>query len=216
MSIDGFGVMARKVGMTQLFDSKGRLCPLTVLVVEPNVVVRFNKEGNTVRLQVGFEELAERKVSKPLLGHYKKSGISPRRFLKEFVFESEKQWQPGQTLSVSDFEEGEKVDVIGITKGKGFQGVIRKHGFAGQPASHGSKTHRRNGAIGERSFPGRVFKNQGMPGHMGRKRVTIQNLDLFKILPEDNALLVTGSIPGARGDVVIVRKAIKGQASNNK
>ena len=179
-------------------------------------MVRFNKEENIVRLQVGFEQVAERKLSKPLLGHYKKNGISPRRFLKEFVFESEKQWQPGQTLSVRDFEEGEKVDVIGITKGKGFQGVIKKHGFAGQPASHGSKTHRRNGAIGERSFPGRVFKNQGMPGHMGRERVTIQNLDLFKILPEDNALLVTGSVPGARGDVVIVRKAIKGQASNNK
>ncbi|QSR86510.1 50S ribosomal protein L3 [Candidatus Methylacidiphilum infernorum] len=211
MSMKGFGIMARKIGMTQLFDAKGTMHPLTVLVAEPNVVVQCKKEaeGKKVRLQVGYEAIAERKLSKPLLGHYKKNGISPRRHLKEFVFESEENWQPGQLLDVSRFKEGEKVDVIGITKGKGFQGVIKKHGFAGQPDSHGSKTHRRNGAIGERSFPGRVFKNQGMPGHMGRKRVTIQNLDLFKIIPEDNVLLVKGSVPGAKGDMVIVRKAIK-------
>ncbi|QSR89321.1 50S ribosomal protein L3 [Methylacidiphilum caldifontis] len=211
MSVKGFGIMARKVGMTQLFDEKGTLHPLTVLVAESNVVVQCKKEaeGKGVRLQIGYEEVKESKLSKPLLGHYKKNGISPRRHLKEFVFNTDQSWTSGQSLDVGHFKEGEKVDVIGITKGKGFQGVIKKHGFGGQPASHGSKTHRRNGAIGERSFPGRVFKNQGMPGHMGRKKVTIQNLDLFKIIPEDNVLLVRGSVPGAKGDMVVVRKAIK-------
>jgi large subunit ribosomal protein L3 len=207
------GIVGKKLGMTRVYDDTGVVIPVTVISADPNVVTQIKtqeKEGYSA-IQVGYEIQKESRLSKPVQGHYKKAGVAPRRTLREFRLGAGEEFKIGDEIKVDRFKVGQTVDVIGVSKGKGFQGVMRKHNFKGQGAAHGSKTHRRNGAIGERSTPGRVYKNQGMPGHMGDEAKTAQNLRVIQIRLEDNALLVSGAVPGANGSLVVVRTAIKGQ-----
>ena len=196
--------------MTSVYDEKGRLCPLTVIAAGDNVLLRRltkDSEGYSA-VQVGFGLQKESRVSKALIGEFKKAGTEPQRFVREFRLQND--LPEGEVnLSITQFQAGDFVDVIGRSKGKGFQGVMKKHNFAGQGAAHGSKMHRRIGAVGNRSTPGRIWKNQGMPGHMGDRRVTVQNLQVMQVREAEKVILISGAVPGANGSYVIVRPAIK-------
>jgi len=160
-------------------------------------------------VQVGYDDQKPQRVSKPLIGHFTKAGSAPKKFVREFRLAEGEVAPDFQEVPLSTFEIGQYVDVIGQSKGKGFQGVIKRHNFAGQPMTHGSMMHRRNGAIGNRSTPGRVWKNMGMPGHMGDERVTVQNLQIVQVREEDGVILVDGPIAGAKGSYVVIRPSIK-------
>jgi large subunit ribosomal protein L3 len=205
------GILGQKVGMTRVYDDAGIITPVTVILAEPNSVLQVKTVENDgyKAIQVGVFDQKEHRVTKPELGHFKKSGATPKKFVREFTLDGEE--APAEALNVSRFKVGQIVDVIGISKGKGFQGPMKKHNFHGQGAAHGSKTHRRNGAIGMRSTPGRIYKNHGMAGHMGDEKVTVQNLRVVQVRETDNVLLISGAVPGASGSYVVVRSAIKGQ-----
>jgi large subunit ribosomal protein L3 len=205
------GLLGRKIGMTRVYDSNGKATPVTVIEAGGNSLVQVKtpeKEGYS-GIQVGFETQKESRLNKAELGHFKKARVEPKKLLREFRLPDGAQVTGDVDLSVSQFQPGEFVDIIGRSKGKGFQGVVKKHNFAGQPAAHGSKMHRRNGAIGNRSTPGRVWKNMGMPGHLGDERVTVQNLRVVQVRGEENVILVSGAVPGANGSYVVVRPAKK-------
>ena len=204
------GLLGQKIGMTNVYDAKGRLCPVTVIAAGDNVLLRRLTEENESysAVQVGFGAQKESRVSKALVGEFKKAGVEPQRFVREFRLRHDLP-EGGVNLSVTQFQPGDFVDVIGRSKGKGFQGVMKKHNFHGQGAAHGSKTHRRIGAVGNRSTPGRIWKNQGMPGHMGDRRVTVQNLQVLQVREAEKIILISGAVPGANGSYVIVRPAIK-------
>jgi len=206
------GLLGKKLGMTRVYDQSGRVTPVTVIAAGGNTVVQtktVEKEGYAA-IQVGFDEQKPQRVNKPELGHFKKAGVGAKKHLREFRSNGDGSEFEGVDLSVKQFEVGDIVDVIGRSKGKGFQGIVRKHNAAGQPASHGSMMHRRPGAIGMRSTPGRVWKNQSMPGHMGDERKTVQNLRIVQVREEEGVILVSGAVPGAIGSYVVVRPAIKG------
>src|SRR6201993_401572 len=209
------GLLGRKVGMTRVYDANGKATPVTVIVAGGNTLlqIKSQQQDGYDAVQVGFDSQKESRMSKPLLGHLKKANAEPKKFVREFRLPEGTQVDADLNLSVSQFVPGEFVDVIGRSKGKGFQGVVKKHGFAGQPAAHGSKTHRRNGAVGNRSTPGRIWKNMGMPGHMGDNRVTIQNLRIAQVRPEENIILICGAVPGSNGSYVVVRPAKKKSAA---
>src|SRR5438309_10753185 len=204
------GLLGQKIGMTSVYDAKGRLCSVTVIAVGDNVLLRrltAENEGYSA-VQIGFGEQKESRLTKPLIGEFKKAGVGPQRLVREFRLKRD--LPEGEIdLTVTQFQPGDFVDVIGRSKGKGFQGVMKKHNFAGQGAAHGSKTHRRIGAVGNRSTPGRIWKNQGMPGHMGDERVTVQNLQVMQVREAEKIILISGAVPGANGSYVIVRPAIK-------
>ena len=201
--------------MTRVYDASGKATPVTVIDAGGNTIlqIKTQEQDGYNAVQVGFDAQKESRVPKPSLGHFKKANAEPKKFVREFRLPDGTPLDGDLNLSVNQFEAGEFVDVIGRSKGKGFQGVVRKHGFAGQPAAHGSKMHRRNGAIGNRSTPGRVWKNMGMPGHMGDDRVTIQNLRIVQVRPEENIILVCGAVPGSNGSYVVVRPAKKKSAA---
>ncbi|MFH1067023.1 MAG: 50S ribosomal protein L3 [bacterium] len=205
------GILGKKLGMTRVYDEGGIATAVTVIQADPNVIAQVKtkeKDGYaSVQLVVGRK--SPRQTPKPQLGHFKKAGIDSGFFVREFRLDGNEQVALGEKLTVSRFQVGQMVDVIGISKGRGFQGVVKKHNFDGQPDSHGSMMHRRTGAIGCRSTPGRIFKNAGMPGHMGDERVTVQNLKVVQVREGDNVLLIRGAVPGARGSYVVVRNAIK-------
>ena len=204
------GLLGQKIGMTSVYDAKGRLCPVTVIATGDNVLLRRLTEDNEgySAVQVGFGVQKESRLSKALIGEFKKAGTEPQRFMREFRLQNDLP-DGDVNLSVTQFQAGDFVDVIGRSKGKGFQGVMKKHNFSGQGAAHGSKTHRRIGAVGNRSTPGRIWKNQGMPGHMGDRRVTVQNLQVMQVREAEKIILISGAVPGANGSIVIVRPAIK-------
>ena len=206
------GILGQKVGMTRVYDDAGIITPVTVILAEPNAVLQVKTIDNDgyKAVQVGVFDQKEHRVTKPELGHFKKSGSAPKKFVREFVID-DKEETPTEALNVNRFKVGQLVDVIGVSKGKGFQGPMKKHNFHGQGAAHGSKTHRRNGAIGMRSTPGRIYKNHGMAGHMGDEKVTVQNLRVVQVRETDNVLLISGAVPGPSGAYVVVRLAIKGQ-----
>jgi large subunit ribosomal protein L3 len=204
------GLLGKKIGMTSVYDAKGRLHPVTVIAAGDNVLLRRLTQENEgySAVQIGFSAQKESRVSKSLLGEFKKAGVEPQRFVREFRLATD--LPEGEiNLSVTQFQAGDYVDVIGRSKGKGFQGVMKKHNFHGQGAAHGSKTHRRIGAVGNRSTPGRIWKNQGMPGHLGDERVTVQNLQVMQVREAEKMILISGAVPGANGSYVIVRPAIK-------
>jgi large subunit ribosomal protein L3 len=204
------GLLGRKIGMTSVYDARGRLCPVTVIAAGDNVLLRrlTTEDDGYSAVQVGFGSQKKSRVSKPLLGEFKKAGMEPKKFVREFRLDADA--PEGEIdLRVTQFQAGDYVDVIGRSKGKGFQGVMKKHNFAGQGAAHGSKTHRRVGAVGNRSTPGRIWKNMGMPGHLGDRRVTVQNLQVMQVREAEKVILVSGAVPGANGSYVIVRPAIK-------
>ena len=204
------GLLGQKIGMTSVYDAKGRLCPVTVIAAGDNVLLRRLTQDNEgySAVQVGFGVQKESRLSKALLGEFKKAGAGPQRLIREFRLS--KDLPDGDVnLTVTQFQAGDFVDVIGRSKGQGFQGVMKKHNFSGQGAAHGSKTHRRIGAVGNRSTPGRIWKNQGMPGHMGDRRVTVQNLQVMQVRESEKIILISGAVPGPNGSYVIVRPAVK-------
>jgi len=198
--------------MTRVYDEAGTITPVTVILAEPNAVLQVKTQDNDgyTAVQLGVFDQKEHRVTKPQLGHFKAAGCAPKKFVREFTTEGGEN-KLGDLITVTGFKAGQLVDVIGVSKGKGFQGPMKKHNFDGQGAAHGSKTHRRNGAIGCRSTPGRIYKNHGMAGHMGDERVTVQNLRVVQVREADHVLLVSGAVPGAAGSYVVVRTAIKGQ-----
>ncbi|MBN8708517.1 MAG: 50S ribosomal protein L3 [Verrucomicrobia bacterium 61-8] len=208
------GLLGKKLGMTRVYDDKGRITTATVIEAGGNRILQVKsteKDGYNA-IQVGFGDQKPQRVSKAQTGHFAKSSSTAKKFIREFRLAEGETAPESVDLGLGTFEVGQWVDVIGQSKGKGFQGVVKKHNFAGQPASHGSMMHRRNGAIGNRSTPGRVWKNMGMPGHMGDERVTVQNLRVLQVREEDGVILVSGAIPGAKGTNVIVRPAKKKKA----
>jgi len=205
------GLLGKKIGMTRLFDQQaGSMIPVTVINVSGNAILQVKtveKDGYTA-LQIGFDDQKEQRVSKPDLGRFKKAGSTPKRFIQEFRLEkgaATPEAHPGLEL----FSAGQWVDVIADSKGRGFQGAVKRHGFGGLKMTHGSMMHRRTGAIGCRSTPGRVWKNQKMPGHMGTTRTTVQNLKVVAVRPEDGVILISGAVPGSKGGYVTVRPAKK-------
>jgi len=204
--------------MTRIYDDKGNATAVTVIEADGNTALQLKNEETDgySAVQVGFGAQKEQRVNKPMLGVFKKAGSEPKRFVREFRLPDGTKLEGELDLSVKQFAVGDVVDVIGRSKGKGFQGVMKKHGMDGQPASHGSMMHRRNGAIGNRSTPGRIWKNMGMPGHMGDERVTVQNLRVAQIREAEGVILVTGAVPGANGTYVVVRPAIKVKTKGEK
>ncbi|WP_309081128.1 50S ribosomal protein L3 [Zhihengliuella sp.] len=207
------GLLGTKLGMTQVWDENNKLIPVTVVQADSNVVTQLrnaDRDGYTA-LQIGFGQIDPRKVTKPLAGHFEAAGVTPRRHVVELRTADADSYELGQELSVEIFEAGQKVDVVGKSKGKGFAGVMKRHGFSGVGASHGAhKNHRKPGSIGGASTPGRVFKGLRMAGRMGAVRHTTQNLTVHAVDAEKNLLLIKGAVPGARGQVVLVRSAVKG------
>ena len=203
--------------MTSVYDANGRLHPVTVIAAGDNVLLRriVAKENGYSAIQVGFGDQKESRMTKALLGEFKKAGSGPKRRIREFRMTDDAP-EGDINLSVTQFQPGDWVDVIGRSKGKGFQGVMKKHNFQGQGAAHGSKTHRRNGAVGNRSTPGRIWKNMGMPGHMGDERVTVQNLRVMQVRESEKVILISGAVPGSNGSYVVIRPAIKKPAEEAK
>jgi large subunit ribosomal protein L3 len=204
------GLIGKKVGMTQGFDEAGNVVPLTVIKAGPCTVIQKKsqeKDGYAV-LQLGLvEEKPLRKPKKPLLGHLRKSKVPPLRIMREFRFDLKGDVKEGDRFFVDIFQAGEKVQVVGRSKGKGFAGVVKRWGFKGGKASHGSMFHRAPGSIGASAFPSRVFKGTKLPGHMGQERVTVRNLTVFQADKENNLLVVKGAVPGASGGYLLIKKA---------
>lgn len=208
-------LIGKKVGMTQVYSETGELVPVTVIEAGPCPVVQVKREATDGynAIQIGFGSKKEKNTSKAALGHFKKAGTDAVRHLREVRLDAEPEAEVGSSLSVDIFEGEPKVDVVGTTKGRGFQGVVKRWNFAGGPASHGSMFHRRGGSYGMCQWPGKVIKGKKMPGRYGTDRRTVQNLKVVRILPDKNLILVKGSIPGANGSTVLVRKAIKKRVS---
>ncbi|EFG48656.1 MULTISPECIES: 50S ribosomal protein L3 [Brevibacterium] len=207
------GLMGTKLGMTQVWDENNNLVPVTVISASSNVVTQIRNEevDGYSAVQIGYGEIDPRKVNKPAKGHFEKAGVAPRRHLVELRTADAGEYELGQELSTEVFEAGIKVDVTANTKGKGFAGVMKRHGFAGVGASHGQhRNHRKPGSIGGAATPGRVFKGMRMAGRMGNVRHTTQNLTIHSIDSENNLLLIKGAVPGPKGAVVLVRSAAKG------
>jgi large subunit ribosomal protein L3 len=207
-------LIGKKIGMTQVYDAQNVLVPVTVVEAGPCSVVQVKtvETDGYNAVQLGFSQQKEKNASKAELAHASKAGLKAApRVLSEVRLSDKPTQKLGDVITVEAFKEGQTIDVIGITKGKGFQGVVKRFRVAGGPATHGSMFHRRIGSIGMRQTPGRSWKNQAMPGHMGQEKRTVQNLTVVKVLADKNLLLVKGAIPGANGDDVIVRTAIKGQ-----
>ena len=207
------GILATKVGMTQIFNEDGVLTPVTVLLAGPCVVTQVKTAENDGynAVQVAFEDQKAHRVNKPLTGHFAKSGVAPKKYLTEFRTEEGETYELGQEITVADFEEGAKLDVTGTSKGKGTQGNIKRHGHHRGPMSHGSKHKRLAGALAAGTYPSRVFKGNAGPGRMGRDTVTVQNVVLVKVIEDRNLMLVKGAVPGNKGGLVRVQYAVKGQ-----
>jgi large subunit ribosomal protein L3 len=205
------GIIAKKVGMTQIFDEKGNVIPVTVLDATPNIVaqVKTKETDGYQAIQLGFGEIKDKHINKPERGHFAKAGLSNKKHLREFRLETVETYKVGDKVKADIFEAGEKIDVQGTSKGKGFQGVIKRHGQHRGPMGHGSMYHRRPGSMGSTSTPGRVFKGKKLPGHMGKVTITIQNLEVVKVDMDKNAILVKGSVPGPKGAILKVKSAVK-------
>jgi large subunit ribosomal protein L3 len=204
------GILGRKIGMTQVFAENGDLIPVTVIEATPNIVLQ-KKTAETdgyEAIQLGFEDKREKLSNKPAKGHVAKASTAPKRFIREFRGLDTANYEVGQEVKVESFAEGDVIDVTGTTKGKGFQGVIKRHGQSRGPMAHGSRYHRRPGSMGPVA-PNRVFKQKKLPGQMGGHTVTIQNLEIVRVDAERNLLLVKGNVPGSRKSLVVVKAAIK-------
>ena len=204
------GILGKKLGMTQIFTEEGIVVPVTVVEAGPNVVTQVKtveKDGYNA-IQVGFEDAKEKSLNKPQKGHLAAANVL-KKHLKEFRVDAVEEFTVGQEIKADLFAAGEKIDVTGTSKGKGFQGPIKRHGQSRGPESHGSRYHRRPGSMGACSFPGRVFKNKKLAGHMGSVKVTVQNLEVVKVDAEKNLILVKGAIPGAKGSIVTIKEAVK-------
>ena len=206
-------ILATKVGMTQIFDEKGQLVPVTVLQAGPCVVTQVKTVENDgySAVQVGFVDKRAKLVNKPEKGHFDKAGVSYKRYVREFRLDNAETYSVKDEIKADVFAAGEKVDATAISKGKGFQGAIKRHGQSRGPMAHGSKYHRHAGSNGSATTPGRVFKGKHMPGHMGAVKVTIQNLEIVKVDAENNLLLVKGAVPGPKKSLVTLKYSVKAQ-----
>ena len=204
-------ILATKVGMTQIFNDEGVLTPVTVLQAGPCVVTQVKTVENDgyKAVQVGFVDKREKLVSKPVKGHFDKAGVSYKRFVREFRFENAEEYSVKDEIKADIFAAGDKIDATAISKGKGFQGAIKRHGQSRGPMAHGSKFHRHQGSNGACSDPSKVLKGKGMPGHMGSKRITIQNLEVVRIDAENNLILVKGAVPGPKKALVTLKETVK-------
>lgn len=208
------GLIGKKLGMTRLFTENGTRVTVTVVEAGPCTVVQrktADKDGYSA-IQLGFGELKETKCTKPVSGHFKKAGVSPKRSLREFRIDEAAEFKAGDELRVDIFEKGDKVDVSGTSKGKGFQGVQKRHGFRGGPGGHGSHFHRAPGSVGMSADPSKVQKGKRMPGQMGNRKVTVQGLEVVDVNAEKNLLIIKGAVPGPAGGLVAVQKSVKGRA----
>jgi len=204
------GLIGKKLGMTQVFSDEGVSVPVTVIEVEPSVIVqkKTRETDGYDALQLGYGRIKQKSVSKPLQGHFKKADKGFFRILREFRMDVEGA-EPGQELNADMFAPGDYVDIVGTTKGKGFAGVVKRHGFGGGRATHGSMFHRAPGSIGASADPSRVFKGTRLPGHMGSERKTVQNLLVWAVRPEMNVIMVRGAVPGSRKGYVLIKQAVK-------
>lgn len=205
------GILGKKIGMTEYFMDNGNAVVATVIEAGPCFVLQkktAEKDGYEA-VQVGFHEVKPQRVTKAMLGHFKKAGVAPLRHVAEFAAAAG-DYDLGDEIRADVFSEGDTVDVVGTSKGKGFAGAMKRHHFMGQPASHGGMAHRRPGGIGSNSYPARVWKGQRMPGHMGHERVTMQGLTIFKVDAERNIIVIKGSVPGPNGGLVTIKRTTKG------
>jgi large subunit ribosomal protein L3 len=202
-------IFGKKVGMTQIFDENDKVVPVTVIQAEPNTVcqVKTVETDGYEAVQLGFGDIKEKKVNKPMGGHFAKQGVAPRRYLREVRVENASEHALGEQQTVAAFAEVKKVDVTGTSKGKGFAGVIKRYGFGGGPGGHGAHFHRAPGSIGQCATPSRVLRGVRMPGHMGCDRVTVKNLEVVRVDEDANLILVKGAIPGGKNGIVRVRMA---------
>ena len=205
------GIIGRKIGMTQLFAEDGSVVPVTVLEVGPCAVVQKKTVENDgyAAVQLGFEDVREKLVVKPVKGHFNKAQVAYKRVLREFKLDNGDALNVGDIIKADVFVAGDKVDVTGISKGKGFQGTIKRHGYHTGPMAHGSGYHRHQGSMGANTDPSRVMKGKGMPGHMGSEQVTVQNLNVVKVDAENNLIAIKGAVPGPNGGLIVVKSAIK-------
>ena len=206
-------MMGRKMGMTQVFTEDGTVIPVSVVLAGPLFVVQkktLENDGYSA-IQVGFGDVKERRVTKPVKGHFDKANVAYTKFLKEFLVDNVDDYEIGQEIKVDVFSEGDKVDVTGTSKGKGTQGVIKRHGFGRGPESHGSKHHRMPGGLSAGTYPGRVFKNKKMMGRMGNERITTQNLEVVRVDSDKNLILIKGAIPGPKKGLIIIKETVKKQ-----
>ena len=203
-------ILGKKIGMTQIFDENGRVIPVTVVEAGPCTVVQVKtKDADGYEaIQLGFGEVKEKKLIKPTKGHFTKANVTPKKHLREFRLE-EISYNVGDEIKADIFTAGEAVDVTGTSKGKGFQGVIKRHGQSRGPMGHGSMYHRRPGSMGSTSTPGRVYKGKNLPGHMGVETVTVQNLEIVKVDMDKNVILIKGSVPGNKGAILKIRNSVK-------
>ena len=204
-------ILATKVGMTQIFNENGALVPVTVLQAGPCVVTQVKTEENDgyKAVQVGFVDKREKLVSKPVKGHFDKAGVAYKRFVREFRLDNAEEYSVKDEIKADIFAAGDKIDATAVSKGKGFQGAIKRHGQSRGPMAHGSKYHRHAGSNGACSDPSKVFKGKKMPGHMGSKRVTVQNLEVVKVDAENNLILVKGAVPGPKKSLVTIKETVK-------
>ena len=206
-------ILGKKIGMTQIFKESGEVVPVTVIEAGPEVVTQIKtvETDGYDAVQVGFEDQKPQRVNKPMTGHFQKSGAAPKKHLTEFRIEEGETYELGQVITVADFEEGKKLDITGVSKGKGTQGSIKRHGQHRGPMTHGSKHKRLAGGLAGATYPSRVFPGNKEAGRMGRDTVTVQNVELVKIDADRNLMLVKGAVPGGRGSLVKIRYAVKGQ-----
>ena len=204
-------ILATKVGMTQIFNENGALVPVTVLQAGPCVVTQVKTAENDgyKAVQVGFVDKREKLVNKPQKGHFDKAGVSYKRYVREFKFENAEEYSVKDEIKADIFAAGDKIDATAISKGKGFQGAIKRYGQHRGPMAHGSKFHRHQGSNGSATTPGRVFKGKGMPGHMGSKKITVQNLEVVKVDTDNNLILVKGAVPGPKKSLVTIKETVK-------
>ena len=205
------GLIGKKVGMTQIFDESGKVIPVTVIEAGPCVVAQVKTEetdGYTA-VQLGYGDIKEKKLNKPTKGHFTKVNVTPKKHLREFRLDSIEGLTVGQELKADIFTAGDKIDIQGTSKGKGFQGVIKRHGQSRGPMGHGSMYHRRPGSMGPTSTPGRVFKGKRLPGHMGAQTISILNLEVVRVDLDKNVILVKGSVPGAKGAILKLKSSVK-------
>ncbi len=205
-------LMGKKLGMTRIFADDGQWIPVTVLEAGPCTVIQCKTQMSDgyEAVQLGFGDIKEKHCKKPLLGHFAKSGVAPKRNLREVRVDASAEWKAGDEVRADIFQAGDLIDVIGTSKGKGFQGVQKRHGFKGGPGTHGSNFHRRPGSIGQSADPAEVYKGVGLPGQMGNVRVTAKNLQVVTVDTGKNLVLVRGTVPGANGGLVVLRKRVKG------
>ncbi len=204
-------ILATKVGMTQIFNEDGVLTPVTVLQAGPCVVTQVKTVENDGydAVQVGYVDKREKLVTKPVKGHFDKAGVSCKRYVREFRFENASEYSVKDEIKADIFAAGDKIDATAVSKGKGFQGAIKRHGQHRGPMAHGSKFHRHQGSNGSATTPGRVFKGKGMPGHMGNVKVTIQNLEIVRVDAENSLILVKGAVPGPKKSLVTIKETVK-------